>query len=115
MDQGNVDDFVLSKSTTLRPRKIARSKMFLDIKEKFQVPRKGRSITIHWDEKLLKTGNAMYSKEYIAILTSFEDNIELLVTTAFPSRTGLNQSNAVYNMLHDWEIADQCLVMCFEI
>lgn len=56
----------------------------------------------------------MYSKEYIAILASFQDNIMLLATRALASGTGLNQSNAIYNMLNEWSVVGHCLSMCFD-
>ena len=48
------------------------------------------------------------------ILSSHENNIKLLETTRSESGSGLNQANAIKNMLDEWDIQELCLGMCFD-
>ena len=54
--QGHVKDFVLSKTSTWRERRKLYSKKFNTIKEKFLINVDNHYFTIHWDEKLRKSG-----------------------------------------------------------
>ena len=56
--QGCVEDFLLSKMSTLKGRKKLRSEKFESTKENFLVVIDDHYSTIHWDEKLLKSGKA---------------------------------------------------------
>ena len=111
---GDVNDFILSTSTTLRFRKVARSKEFQLIQSKFATSLRDQFFSIHWDEKLLKQGNDYQPKEHIAILSSHGDDIKLLGTTRLESGSGFNQANAIKSFLDEWNIQELCLAMCFD-
>ena len=111
---GNVNDFVLSTSTTLRSRQVVRSTEFEKIKEDFKNTLKSEFFTIHWDEKLLTEGNDFQATEHIAILSSHGDAVKLLGTTKLESGSGLNQAMSIKHMLDDWDIEELCVAMCFD-
>ena len=112
--EGDVNDFILSTSTTLRSRKVARSKEFQLIQSKFATSLRDQFFSIHWDEKLLKQDNDYQPKEHIAILSSHGDDIKLLGTTRLESGSGFNQANAIKSFLDEWNIQELCLAMCFD-
>ena len=85
-----------------------------NIKNKFSSDLRERFFSIQWDEKLLKQGDDYEPKEHIAILSSHGNDIKLLGTTRLDSGTGLNQDNAIKNMLDEWDIQELCLGMCFD-
>ena len=64
----DVNDFILSKASTLRGRKEVRELEFNKIKQNFKSTIIGEFFTIHWDEKLLKQygdeTNAAYSSSF---------------------------------------------------
>ena len=73
----DLNDFVLSKSTTLRMRQVALSSRFDDVKRYFKADVLGQLCTVHWDEKLLKEGNDFKAKEHIAKHISFEGALDI--------------------------------------
>ena len=87
---GDVNDFIISASTTRRARQTARSNEFEHIKNKFLSDLGDRFFCIHWDEKLLKQGDDYEPKEHIAIVSSHGNDIKLLGTTRLESASGLN-------------------------
>ena len=111
---GDVDDFVLSKSTTLRMRRNVRLSQFESVRRSFKADIQGEFCTVHWDEKLLREGDDLSAKEHIAILASYGDNVKLLGTSTLDSGTGMNQANAIKGILEDWDIEQSCLAMCFD-
>ena len=111
---GNVQDFILSTSSTLRARQLVRSKQFENIKQDFRKNLQTEFFTIHWDEKLLKEGSDFKPTEHIAILSSHGNEIKMLGTMNIQSGSGLNQANAMKEMLDEWEIGDLCVAMCFD-
>lgn len=111
---GDINDFVVSKATTLRKRRISRSNQFETIKQTFEMNVADEYCTVHWDEKLLKEGNDTSAKEHIAILASHGDDVKLLGTSTLEAGTGLNQASAIKQMLNDWGIDRSCLAMCFD-
>ena len=111
---GDVNDFIISASTTRGARQTARSNEFEHIKNKFLSDLRDCFFSIHWDEKLLKQGDDYEPKEHIAILSSHGNDIILLGTTRLESGTGLNQANAIKNMLDESDIQELCLGMCFD-
>ena len=80
-----------------------RAAMNLNTKNKFSSDLRDRFFSIHWDEKLLKQGDDYEPKEHIAILSSHGNDIKLLGTTRLESGCGLNQANAIKNMLDKWD------------
>ena len=112
--EGDVNDFIISTSTTRRARQTARSNELEHTKNKFSSNLRDRFFSIHWDEKLLKQGDDYVPKEHIVILSSHGNNIKLLGTTRFESGSGLNQANAIKNKLDEWDIQELCLGMYFD-
>lgn len=111
---GNVDDFVLSKTSTLRARKKQRSEQFQLIKAKFQNLPNVEFLTVHWDEKMLKESLSYQQSEHIAILASQGKEVKLLGTMNLESGAGLVQANAVNSMLEEWEVQEkqlQCVLI----
>ena len=111
---GDVNDFITSARTTRRARQTARSNEFEHTKNKFSSNLRDCFFSIHWDEKLLKQGDDYKPKQHIAILSSHGNDIKLLGTTRLESGSGLNQANAIKNMLDEWDIQELCLGMCFD-
>ena len=56
--------------STLRGRKKLLSKKFEPVKENFLVAIDDHYLTMHWDEKLLKSGKAYNHKEHLVVLAS---------------------------------------------
>ena len=59
---GDVNDFIISTSTTRRARQTARSNEFEHIKNKFSSDLRDRFFSICWDEKLLKKRQRLCTK-----------------------------------------------------
>ena len=111
---GDVNDFILSKASTLRSRKEVRELEFNKIKKNFKSIIIGEFFTIHWDEKLPKQYGDMKQTTHIAVLSSNGSNSKLLGTTNLNRGTGLQQAQAIKNMLDVWEITELCVAMCFD-
>ena len=86
---GDVNDFILSKASTLRGRKEVRELEFNKIKQNFKSTIIGEFFTIHWDEKLLKQYGDMKQTPHIAVLSSNGSDSKLLGTTSLDRGTGL--------------------------
>ena len=111
---GDVNDFVLSKASTLRGRKEVRELEFNEIEKNFKSTIIGEFFTVHWDEKLLKQYGDMKQTSHIAVLSSNGSDSKLLGTTSLDRGTGLQQAQAIKNMLDAWEITELCVAMCFD-
>ena len=111
---GDVNDFILSKASTLRGRKEVRELEFNKIKQNFKSTIIGEFFTIHWDEKLLKQYGDMKQTPHIAVLSSNGSDPKLLGTTSLVRGTGLQQAQAIKNMLDAWKITEMCVAMCFD-
>ena len=111
---GDVNEFVLSKASTLRGRKQARHSEFENIKEYFKNSTIGEFVTIHWDEKLLKQSRDVQQTLHVAVLSSNGNNSKLLGTTGLRRGTGLQQAEAIKELLDEWGLTDSCVAMCFD-
>ena len=111
---GDVNKFVLSKASTLRGRKQARHSEFENIKKNFKNSTFGEFVTIHWDEKLLKQSGDVQQTPHIAVLSSNGNDSKLLGTTGLRRGTGLQQADAIKELLDEWDLTDSCVAMCFD-
>ena len=110
---GDVNEFVLSKASMLRGRKQARHSEFEYVKN-FKNSTIGEFVTIHWDEKLLKQSGDVQQTPHIAVLSSNGSDSKLLGTTGLRRGTGLQQAEAIKELLDEWDFTDSCVAMCFD-
>ena len=110
---GDVNEFVLSKASTLRGRKQARHSEFENIKN-FKNSTNGEFVTIHWDEKLLKQSGDVQQTPNITVFSSNGRDSKLLGTTGLRRGTGLQQAEAIKELLYEWDLTDSCVAMCFD-
>ena len=73
----NVNDFIISKASTLKDRKEVRELKFNRIKKNFKSTITGEFFTIYWDEKLVKLRVYMKQMPLIAVLSSNEIDFKL--------------------------------------
>ena len=111
---GDVNDFILSKASTLRGRKEVHELQFNKIKKNFKSTIIGEFFTIHWDEKLLKQYGDMERTPHIAVLSSNGSDSKLSGTTSLDRGTDLQQAQAIKIMLDAWEITELCVAMCLD-
>ena len=77
---GNVNDFVLCKSTSSQTIKKVLTEMFDKVKKDFKVLVKHEFGSIHWDEKLIQEGRNFTAFNHIAVLSSHRNETKLLGT-----------------------------------
>ena len=109
---GDLNEFVLSKASTLRGRKQARHSEFGNIKESFKNSTIREFVTIHWDEKRLKQSGDVQQTPHTAVLSSNGNDSKLLGTTGLRRGTGLQQAEAIKELLGEWDLTDSCVAMC---
>lgn len=71
-------------------------------------------LTVHWDGKMLP---ALTSKELVdrlAVLVSGDGTMKLLGVPKLPNGTGEAEATAVFNLIQEWNIADNIKFMCFD-
>jgi len=111
---GDLNDFIISSSTTSRAAKSVRKKTFEKVKTDFKTTTKDEFVSIHWDEKLMKERGDFTPMEHIAVLASHRHGTKLLGTTSVEKGTGKNQAEAIKNILCNWDLEKQCVAMCFD-
>ena len=91
---GNLNNFVISTSTTSRANKNVRTKMFQKAETNLKKAIKHEFVSIHCDEKLMKERGDFTPTEHIAVLCSCHNGTKLQETTTLESGTGKNQAEA---------------------
>ena len=111
---GDANHFVLSKTRTLRGRQNFRELEVENIKETFKKDDESEFLTKHRDEKMLKESGDTEQTTHLAVLASHGNQSKLLGTTSVDRGTGLQQAEAIKEMLDDWEITEKYVATCFD-
>ena len=101
----DVEDFVISPSTGRRARSLNRQAISSEIKQSFTPP---TYAVVHWDGKIIKDSMDQ-NKEHVAVAISGSPdckNGKLLGAEKTDSSSGVNQANAVSNLLKEWNCSD---------
>ena len=107
---GTTDDFSISKRSILRQKKSSISKTACKIKDNFIILAKGKSLTVHFDSKIMVEMKELGKEkvERVAVLISSPDLSEsqLLGILIVKDGTAESLGKAIRKTLQDWELFD---------
>lgn len=70
-------------------------------------------VTVHWDGKMLPALDTRKSKEErLPIVISYEDKEQLIAVPKLENSSGMEQSEAVWNAILDWNLEDRVQIFC---
>lgn len=69
---------------------------------------------VHWDGKMLLELTGHEQVERLPIIISHSEGEQLLGVPKLSASTGLEMSNATFNLLTEWKIDDQIVAACFD-
>lgn len=108
----NTDEFPISKSSMQRVRTEKRKERAEAIKVNFQnqVP---DTVTVHWDGKLLPAlDSRKFKEERLPIVITYDDKEQLIAVPKLDNSTGVEQAQAVWNAIIDWNLEDKVQILC---
>lgn len=107
----NLNGIVINRESVRIARKKARSEIATQIKESFTP---NCPLTIHWDGKLMDDLNSVAKIERLAVFVTGENISKQLGIPKIPNGTGESQSEAVYNLISEWNIKENIKFICFD-
>lgn len=102
----HIDDFVLSRSLTIRARENFRKEVNYKIKSKFFDLNLDFAV-IHWDSNILPDITGRANVDRLPVVATAPGLEQLLGVPALSSGTGLDISSAVYDNLQYWALLDK--------
>lgn len=103
----DVSTLVLNKESIRNSRKEIRVQKQNELRATFKPQ---VNLTVHWDSKLLPSilsSKATPKTERLAIVVSGEGIRKLLAVPPIQNSTGIEQAEAVYNAVVDWDLEDR--------
>lgn len=101
----------ISRSTIRRARKKARTEYNSNIKKKFDID---SPLVIHWDGKLMPDITGNNKVERLPILVSGNGCEKLLGVPKLTSATGEKISDAVFDIMQQWNVTNKVRAMSFD-
>ena len=115
---GNLDDFVVSKSTCRREGIKSVTKDTENIKERFKNSLSARDLTLHFDGKAVKEYSAgcHLEQERIAVIVSSPslDSPQVLGVPPAKGSKGIDQLAVLANLIEEWGIKDHIMAIGFD-
>ena len=115
---GKTDDYSISKQSTLRQKKLSINKTVCTIKDNFIILAKGKSLTMHFDSKIMLEMKELGKEkvERVAVLISSPDLSEsqLLGIVIVKDGTAESLGKAIKKTLQDWELFDYVDCLSFD-
>jgi len=106
----NINDFILSRSTVKRARKMLRKESTTSIKSKLSDIDLD-FVVIHWDSKILTIITGKSNIDRLPVVATAPGVEQLLGVPGLTSCMGSEVSSAVYDILLEWSLEDKIQAM----
>lgn len=103
-------NIVSSTSTMFRYRQTYRGIESANIKENFDIT---KMVTIHWDGKTFTSRGQVKDKK-LAVVLSNSKEAKLLDIQTVANGTALTHTEAILNVIDDWNVQEHIISMCFD-
>lgn len=107
----DVKQIKINRETIRQTRNSHRIQKAKEIKNDFKpnIP-----LTVHWDSKFITNGSSIESSDRLAVIVSGVGVTKILGIPKIESSTGIDQANAVYDLIVQWNLVNNIKSMGFD-